>query len=38
MDFVTNKIPVEIIKEVLSEELISERFILVLMISGTKTH
>ena len=32
MDFVTNKIPVEIIKEVLLEELISERFILVLMI------
>ena len=38
VDFGSNKTPVEIIKEVLSEELILETFILVLMINCTKTH
>ena len=38
MDFGTNKTTVEIIKKELLKKLMSETFILVLMIGGTKTH
>ena len=38
MDFRPNITPIEVIKKELLEELISEIFILVLMVNGTKSH
>ena len=38
MDFGTKKTPIEIIKERISEELLLETFIMVIMVNGTEKH